>query len=130
MPFNKKQMIEQAKFNYYLLGKAIEKQIKTIENQGDKQVKALNTLKSIKCNKSNYNKKSSTHKQNFDNLPRERIAKIYNISKENHFNSLTYNFKDSDLALIDLTGLRGTLTIYKEIKNCNGSIEKIEKEQK
>ena len=29
-----------------LLGKAFEKQIKTIENQGQKQVEALNTLKS------------------------------------------------------------------------------------
>ena len=39
-------MIEQAKFTYSLLGKAFEKQIETIEDQGEKQVEALNTLKS------------------------------------------------------------------------------------
>ena len=43
---NKQQLIEQAKFTYSSLGKAFEKQIKTIEDQGEKQVKALNTLKS------------------------------------------------------------------------------------
>ena len=39
-------MIEQAKFTYSPLGKAFEKQIKTIEDQGQKQVEALNTLRS------------------------------------------------------------------------------------
>ena len=34
LPFNQKQMIEQAKFTYSPLGKAFEKQIKTIEDQG------------------------------------------------------------------------------------------------
>ena len=33
-------MIEQAKFTYSLLGKAFEKQTKTIEDQGKKQIKA------------------------------------------------------------------------------------------
>ena len=38
-------MIEQAKFTYSPLGKAFEKQIKTIEDQGEKQVEALKNLK-------------------------------------------------------------------------------------
>ena len=37
-------------------GKAFEKQIKTIEDQGEKQVKALNTLKSDNSNNNNNNK--------------------------------------------------------------------------
>ena len=41
MPFNQRQIIEQAKFSYSPLGKAFEKQIKTIENQGEKQIKVL-----------------------------------------------------------------------------------------
>ena len=41
LPSNQKQMIEQAKFTYSLLGKAFEKQIKAIEDQGEKQVKGL-----------------------------------------------------------------------------------------
>ena len=46
LPSNQQQIIEQAKFMYSPLGKAFEKQIKTIEDQGQKQVEALNTLKS------------------------------------------------------------------------------------
>ena len=46
LPSNQQQVIEQAKFTYSPFGKAFEKQIKTIEDQGQKQVDALNTLKS------------------------------------------------------------------------------------
>ena len=46
LPSNQQQMIEQAKFIYSPLGKAFNKQIKGIEDQGKKLVDALNTLKS------------------------------------------------------------------------------------
>ena len=45
LPSNQRQIIEQAKFTYSPLGKAFEKQIKTIEDQGNKQVEALEILK-------------------------------------------------------------------------------------
>ena len=45
LPSNQQQIIEQAKFTYSPLGKAFEKQIKTIEDQGKKQVEALQDLK-------------------------------------------------------------------------------------
>ena len=41
LPSNQQQIIEHAKFTYSTLGKAFEKQIKTIENQGEKQIEAL-----------------------------------------------------------------------------------------
>ena len=40
LPSNKKQTIEQARFTYSPFGKAFEKQIKTIEDQGKKQDEA------------------------------------------------------------------------------------------
>ena len=46
LPSNQQQIIEQARFTYSPLGKAFEKQIKTIEDQGKKQVDCLNTLRS------------------------------------------------------------------------------------
>ena len=46
LPSNQQQIMEQARFTYSPLGKAIEKQIKRIEDQGKKQVEALNTLNS------------------------------------------------------------------------------------
>ena len=36
LPYDKKQIIEQAKFTYFPLGKAFEKQIKTVKDQGKK----------------------------------------------------------------------------------------------
>ena len=45
LPSNQRQIIVPAKFTYSPLGKAFEKQIKTIEDQGKKQVDALTTLK-------------------------------------------------------------------------------------
>ena len=38
LPSNQEQIIEQAKFTYSPLGKSFEKQIKTIEDQGQKQI--------------------------------------------------------------------------------------------
>ena len=55
LTFNQKQIIEQARFNYSPLGKAFEKQAKTIEDQGQKQINALKVLKpkavESECNK-------------------------------------------------------------------------------
>ena len=45
LPSNQQQIIEQARFTYSPLGKAFEKQIKTIEDQGEKQVDALKDFK-------------------------------------------------------------------------------------
>ena len=45
LPSNQQQLTEQARFTYSPLGKAFEKQIKTIEDQGKKQVDALENLK-------------------------------------------------------------------------------------
>ena len=44
-PSDQSRIIEQAKFTCSPLGKAFEKQTKTIEEQGKKQVKALKVLK-------------------------------------------------------------------------------------
>ena len=44
LPSNQQQIIEQAKLTYSLLGKAFGKHIKTIEDQGEKQIGALKLL--------------------------------------------------------------------------------------
>ena len=46
LPSNQQQIIEQAKFTYPPLGKAFDRQTKTIEDQGEKQFNALKSLKS------------------------------------------------------------------------------------
>ena len=78
LPSNQKQIIQQAKFTDSPLGKAFEKQIKTIEDQGKKQ---LDTLKSLKPKileategKSNDNEKHWKYKEVFNELSNERIG--------------------------------------------------------
>ena len=44
LPSNQQQIIEQTKFTYYPLGRAFEKQIKTIEGEGKKQIDVLKPL--------------------------------------------------------------------------------------
>ena len=41
LPSNQQQIIERAKFTYSPLGKAFEKQTKITEDQGEKQIKAI-----------------------------------------------------------------------------------------
>ena len=48
LPSNQQQIIKQAKFTYSPLGKAFEKQTKTIEDQGEKQIKAIQDKRPIK----------------------------------------------------------------------------------
>ena len=45
---NQQQIIEQAKFTYPPLEKALEKQIKAIKNQGEKQIKAIQDQGQVK----------------------------------------------------------------------------------
>ena len=45
LPSNQQQIIEQVKFTCSPLGKLFGKLIKTIEDQGEKQIDALNDLK-------------------------------------------------------------------------------------
>ena len=55
LPLNQQQIIQQAKFTYSPLGKAFEKQIKTIEDQGKTQVKAIQDNKQlVNINKDDY----------------------------------------------------------------------------
>ena len=48
LPSSQQQIIEQAKFTYSPLGKSFEKQITTIEDQGEKQIKATEDQEQVK----------------------------------------------------------------------------------
>ena len=89
---NQQQIIEQAKFTYSPLGKAFEKQIKTIEDHGKKQIEALENLKP-KAIQSRSNNKSTITKEIYNKTLEERMDKILEMSRNIDYNNLTYNFK-------------------------------------
>ena len=101
LPSTQQQIIEQTKFTYSSLGKAFDKQIKTIEDQGKKQVDALNTLKSdnkIIIKKYKYDSKDipfiSKQKEIFNKLIDERLEKITDLDKRVNRDDLIYRYKD------------------------------------
>ena len=87
LPSNQQQTIEQAKFTYSPLGKGFEKQTKTIEDQGKKQVDALADLK-VKEIKPKETKSNEYCDYFFDGL-----AKIRESYEPIIFNDVNYNFK-------------------------------------
>ena len=118
LPSSNQQIIEQARFNYSPLGKAFDKQIKTIEDQEKKQVDALNTLKS------DNNKKLEI--KNEDIIPgsafasdeaREEINKILKIEKNADREKLVY---ETGKYKYDFRKFNAIRTFGEDI--CNGKI--------
>ena len=84
LPSNQQQIIEQAKFTYFPLGKVFEKQIKTIADQGKKQVEVLKDLKpkeQTKATEDESNDKLSIQKEIYNRLLDERSDEIWEIAK-------------------------------------------------
>ena len=79
LPSNQQQIIEQAKFTYSPLGKTFEKQIKTIEDQGEKEVKTLKDLKP---------KEQTKTIEFYNQILEEKIDEIINMSREINFKNL------------------------------------------
>ena len=87
LPSNQQQIIEQAKFTYSLLGKAFEKQIKTVEDQGKTQFEALKT-KSINDKSDDNNNNTPISKEIYNKILEERMDEILKMSREINYNSL------------------------------------------
>ena len=89
LPSNQQQIIEQSRFIYSPLGKAFEKQIKTMKNQGKKQVDALKALKPKTIESGSDNKPIIT-KEVYDKILEEKMNEITEMSDKIDFNNLTY----------------------------------------
>ena len=117
----KKNILEQAKFTYSPLGKAFERQIKTIEDQGKKQVEALKPedLKpeEQKATEDKFDDKISMQKETYNRLLGKRLNEIKEISKKMDFNYLTYYFKISGVSPINFIKSKGPFSFFKEIRD-------------
>ena len=101
VPSNQQQIIQQAKFNSSPLGKAIEKQRKTIEDQGKEQVKAIqdnNQLVSI--NKDDYKDKLllSKEREIFKDISNKRVNKVEELNNKIDYDDLDYVVLSKDMA--------------------------------
>ena len=124
LPSNQQQIIEQAKFTYSPLGKAFEKQTKTIEDQGKKLIGTLADLKPKEI------KPRETKPNKYGDYFLDGLAKIRESYKPINFNDLTYNFKDLRISSIGFIKFKASLHIFKSIHNGDKVLEDVEEEQK
>ena len=87
LPSSNQQIIEQARFTYSPLGKALEKQIKTIEDQGEKQIKTIQDQGQVKTIKKYVFDDEdslwiSKQKEIFNELADKRLNEINELDKK------------------------------------------------
>ena len=128
LPSNQQRIVEQAKFTYSPLGKAFDKQIKTIENQGEKQVAALKDLKPKEQTKEI--ESESISKDIYNRILEERMNEILKMSKEINFDNLIYNFKTPGISLINFIKFKRPIHTSTQLKNGNITLSQAEEDQK
>ena len=119
LPSNQQQIIQRAKFAYSPLGKAIVKQIKTIEDQGKKQVKAIQDNKQL-VDKDDYKDKLllSKEREIFKDIYNKRLDKIEELSNKIDYNDLKYVTINSNTRH-NFSNIIDPITFLNEIKKCH-----------
>ena len=134
LPSNQQQIIEQARFTYSPLGKAFEKQIKTTEDQGEKQIDALKDQKQTKAityksdDDDDDDHKTCTSKEIYNEILEERIDEILKMSKEISYSNLVYDFK-GPTSPTHFSEYGDPMYIYGHMKNGEKTLPQVEEEQ-
>ena len=129
------QIIEQTKFTYSPFGKAFDKQIKTIVDQGKKQADAFNTLKSdnkITIKKYTYDLNDtpfiSKQKKIFNKLVDEKLEKITDLDEKVN-NDLIHRYKGK-FADTKFDEFGNALGIIDKIRDGKEDLVKVKNNQK
>ena len=133
MPSNQQQIIEEAKFAYSPLGKAFEKQTKTSEDRGEKQIKAIQNKdfnKSIE--KANFDSDDDLailrQKEIYNELTEEKKTEIKNLDKSVDRDKLIYAYK-SNSSDVDFSEYYGAIDLINKIKDGEVSFKKAVNDQ-
>ena len=111
-------MIEQAKFTYFSLAKASEKQKKTNEDQGRNQIdvitnqnKKLATLTNQDNDKDNY-----SYKEILEEIFKERFDEIKELAHEINHNDLIFWFK-GNVAIKRFDHFNNGIELFRKIQS-------------
>ena len=119
LPSNQQQIILQSKFAYSPLRKSFEKQTKTIEDQGKKQVEAIQDNKQlVNINKDDDYKDKlllSKEREIFKDIYNKRLDKIEKLNNKIDYDNLEYVTVNSG-TIYDFSALTDPLTFLNEIK--------------
>ena len=129
LPSNQQQIIEQATFAYSPLGKAFEKQTKTIEDKGKRQVKAIQDNKQlVNIDNDDYKDKLllSKEREIFNDIYNKRLDKLEELNNKIDYNNLNYvvvssgdeyNFNNLDDPLTFLNNIKkGQISLNEAIE--------------
>ena len=97
LPSNQQQIIEQATFTYSPLGKAFEKQTKTIEDKGEKQIKAIPDNRKQLISDDDYKNKLliSKEREVFKDIYYKRLDKLEELNNKIDYDNLKYVVESS-----------------------------------
>ena len=139
LPSNQQQIIEQTKFTYSPLGKAFEKQTKTIEDQGEKQIKAIPNNKQQLINDDDDDDDDdddykdrlllSKEREIFKDIYNKRLDKIGELNNKIDYDNLKYVVISSgDEYSFDK--LEDPIALLNDIKKGKISLEEAKEQQK
>ena len=115
------------------MGKSFDKQIKTIEDQGQKQIDALIDLKSKEQTKvipyKSDDGNASISEKTYDEILEERMEEILKMSKEINYGKLVYDFKGPTPSINSVI-FGGPMHTYNQLKDGEKRLQQVEEEQK
>ena len=100
LPSDQSRIIEQAKLTYSPLGKAFEKQIKKIEEQGKKQVDTTTNQNKRLETLTNKDDHKSIYKEIFHKLVKQKFDEIKEFSGKIDNDDLIYYFNNNNKTIL------------------------------
>ena len=120
LPSNQQQIIQQAKFTYSPMGKVFEKQIKTIKDQGNKQVKAIQDNHQLVNINKDYDYKNklllSKEREIFKHIYNKRLDKVEEMNNKIDYDDLEYVILSNDIAY-NFSVEKDPISLLNDIKN-------------
>ena len=131
LPLNQQQITQQAKFNYFSLGKTLEKQRKTIENQGEKKIKTIQDNRKQLISGNDYKNRLliSKEREIFKDIHNKRLDKIKELDNKIDDDNLKYVFEKSGLEY-NFNKMKDPMTLLKNIGDGKILLEEAREKQK
>ena len=135
---DQRRVIEQAKFAYSPLGKAFEKQTKTIEEQGKKQITAIDDHGKKWLNLMNLLKKiiisieivyHLINKKIFNKFVEEKSYEFQNLKEKINHENLIYNYKTEGKSPKDFSDYQNLIDLFITLRNGNVNPREVLKNQ-
>ena len=131
LPSNQQQIIEQAKFTYSPLGKASQKQTKTIEDKEEKQIKAIQDNRRQLISDDDYPNKLLILKEReiFKDIYNKIFDKLEELNNKIDYDNLKYVVESSSVEY-SFNKIEDPIALLNDIKKGKISLEEAKEKQK